>query len=182
MLRVECGNLKCWTDTVRIAGDNSWVNPVVILSLFGPRNAVRAAWARLCGGKGRARRYGNNLNVGDYQVALDETVKYITIQTPMSRQMLHIVMLHPMATHQASPFTTWFYQVGPEPEERYFARLNRVCPVPFKPEWQETLWKLGQEEKLITPLRGAGLPGYLVDASDKWGKLVKDGLLSGKLG
>jgi len=47
MQRVETNGLQCWADSVRYSNAAYWSREVAVLSMFGPRNAVRAAWARL---------------------------------------------------------------------------------------------------------------------------------------
>ena len=175
--KVECNGLHCWADSVRLLSANYWHQEVALLSLFGPRNAVRAAWARLSGKVKHA-----SLTLGDeLHLKLAETEKYVTIQTPMSRQMLHVVLIHPAATHQYSAFAPQFLQIGPEPEVGYFSRLNRMCPIPFRPAWREPLWRIGLENKLITPLPGFGIPGYMVQTTDVWAPFVKQHILDGSL-
>ena len=175
MQRVETNGLQCWADSARYSNAAYWSHEVAVLSMFGPRNAVRAAWARLSDKK------RSSVQIGQEHAALQQGEKYITIQTVMQRQMLHLVILHPAATHQYSPFARTFVQVGAEPEVGYFARLNRMCPIPFRPAWRERLWDLGREHKLIQPLPGFGLPGYSIDATEAWAPIVKQGIMSGEL-
>lgn len=175
MQRVDTNGLQCWADSVRYNSAAYWSHEVAVLSMFGPRNAVRAAWARLSDKK------RSSVQIGREHAALAQGEKYITIQTPMQRQMLHLVILHPSATHQYSPFARNFIQVGASPEVAYFARLNRMCPTPFRPSWREKLWTLGHEHALIKPLPGFGLPGYSIDATEAWAPLVKNGIMSGEL-
>lgn len=176
MYSVECNGLKAWADSVRFFNLHSyWRTEVAMISMFGPRNAVRASWARFL------QKKSSGVQVGDQTACLVEGVKYISIQTPMTRQMLHVVLLHPACTHQFTPFADNFIQVGPEPEIRYFSRLNRMCPIPFRPTWREPLWHLGIENELIVPLPGCGMPGYVIHTTGKWSEVVKSGIQNGVL-
>lgn len=172
--KVECSGLWCWADGARFIPDR-WNHDLAVLSVFGPRNAVRAAWARLA-----QRRHGS-LTIGQSRACLVEGEKYVTIQTPMTRQMLHLIVIHPAATHQYTPFAKSFLLVGPEPEVRFFGRLNRMCPIPFRPAWREALWAMGREHGLIQPMPGFGLPGYKVDVTEAWAPLIKSGIENGGL-
>jgi len=174
--KVECGGLWCWADGARFLHANQWHQDVVALSMFGARNAVRAAWARLS-----SRTRAASLTIGQSYAYLVEGEKYVTIQAPMARQMLHLIVVHPAATHQFSPFAKSFFLVGPEPEVRFFARLNRMCPIPFRPTWREALWSMGREHNLIKPLPGFGIPGYTVDTTEAWAPIIKAGIENGGL-
>lgn len=177
MQRVECGGLQCWADGVRFLNTAYWSQEIGVLSMFGARNAVRAAWARLS----TKARHSSYLEIGGKHACLVEGEKYVTLQAQMTRQMLHLVILHPAATHQYNPFAQNFLQIGPEPSVRYFPRLNRMCPIPFRQTWREWLWENGLENSLIKPLPGFGIPGYLIDATEAWAPLIKQGIESGKL-
>lgn len=179
MLKVNANGLECWADSLRVGPRTStyWgTEPLVLLSMFGPRNSVRAAWASLL----QAKKY-RHLSVGDFNVKLMDDVHYASIQTPMPDRMLHTIILHPLATHQLSPFANGFLQIGSSPEEGYFQRLNRLCPIPLRAEWREELWKAGLQKGLIAPLPGVGIPGYKVSVSKDWADVVKAGILAGDL-
>jgi hypothetical protein len=179
MLKVTVGGLTCWCDTFRYTGTSTaWEKPLVMLSLFGARNAVRAAWARCAGRK----RNGDLLHIGEDRVTLADDGKYITLQQPIGHQQLHLIMIHPLATHQCSVFATGFAQVGHDADVGYFSRLNRMCPVPFRPSWREPLWQMGLEAGLISSLPGFGVPAFKVAvAGDAWKAVVKQGITSGAL-
>lgn len=148
-----------------------------MLSIYGDRACVRAIWAHLCE---MSKKYTSHARIGSESLAIDPG--YQTITQTIGPQKLHIIMLHPATTHQWSPFKDWFLVVSPNPEDVFYNRLNRVCPVPFRPQWKHTLWALGLAHKLITPLDGFGMPGYKVKASyDLWANCVKEAITEGRL-
>lgn len=178
MQRVEVKGLSCWCDTFRYSGaSTAYDKPLVMLSLFGSRNSVRAAWARLVGRK----RNGDALYIGDDRISLADDGRYITLSQPIGHQQLHLVVIHPLATHQASVFGPAFAQVGEDSATAYFARLNRMCPVPFRKEWCAPLWELGQQAGLIADLPGFGVPAFRVTVGDGWSAVVKQGIETGRL-
>jgi hypothetical protein len=132
------------------------------------------------------------LHVGDSYIELAENEHYVSISNMLSKQMLHMLIVHPAATHQVSPFSNGFIQIG-TPEEclkRYYPRLNRMCPVPFRESWSESLWDLGLQNKMIVPLPGFGISGYVVSVTDKkleessgpgWATIIQTALTEGVL-
>lgn len=189
MYSVDCDGLSCWSDSARFL-DGSWDRDVVMLSLFGNRNAVRAAWARLSGSK-----YGS-VSVGSFHASLgnrngDSGIRYTTVLTPTGKATVHLVIIHQAATSQVSAFAKEFYEISPHPEETFFVRLNRMCPVPFRKTWREQIWRLGRDKGLITPLPGFGMPGYTVstvghpadedDESLNWSKVIQEAVGEGVL-
>jgi len=161
MRQVSTGGLKCWSD----AGVTSYYSELLFLSLFGPRNSVRAAWAALMQRK--------DVVVGEDHRRLMKGADYHTVSTTISRQMLHTVIVHAAATHQYSVFNDTFLLIGPDPEKSFFDRLNRMCPVPFKEEWSPWLWEEGLKRNLIQQKASYGVPAYLVGTSDDWAGVVK---------
>lgn len=169
--------VSCWSDGYRSAGYRG----LVYLSLFGNRNAVRAIWARMLTDRGMGPQMGPD----DYVSGCQKGVKYVSLQTMLSHQIQHLVIVHPEATQQLSPFAKSFYVASETPETDFFGRLNRLCSVPFRPEWAPILFERGlaaEPYALIYPLKGFGIPAYQVDASpDGWRDLVvaaaKEGVL-----
>lgn len=172
MLRVQAEGLSCWSDSCRTQG-----HAAILLSLFGHRNAVRALWARFFNSK----IWTADLRVGLSQYRRIEAATYHTIQAPMPRAQLHVIIVHTLATRQASPFSESFFQVGPEPQERFFEGLTRRCKVPLRPSWREAIWALGLEHGLITPLDGHGLSVHQVQTGEAWTKVVQQALQEGKI-
>lgn len=178
LLEVE-GNLPCHSDTLR-SKDESWRSELVLLSIFGPRNAVRAAWATLSKVSGRRGRCGS-ISVGGKDVGMREGVSYSTVHAPLERGLLHTVIFHPMLGHNA-PDTGFIYQTGPDANRRYFNRLARWCPVPLRSTWAEPLWDLGREHGTVVEVSGHGREVWHVSTTrDTWEPIVRDALISGKL-
>lgn len=182
MLRVKpySGGISCWTDSYRLmSGGSSYHETVAMLSLFGDRVSVRAIWAKV---HNRGKKLDSLLEVGGKHLTVDEDM--VTVHSTMGEDRLHLVMIHPAMTHQWSPFASWFMVAG-RPEEAkvlFFNRLNRTCPVPFRPAWRETLWAIGREGKVIEELAGFGLPAFKVSASaEVWGPIVKKAIQDGSL-
>jgi hypothetical protein len=178
LLEIE-GDLPCHSDTLRTHGD-TWRSDLVLLSMFGPRNAVRAAWANLSKVSGRRGRHGS-ISVGGKTVGMRENVAYSAVHAPLERGLLHCVIFHPMLGHNA-PDTGSFYQVGPNADRRYFTRLARWCPVPFRSSWQAPLWDIGRENGTIVEVNGHGREVWHVSTKrESWEPLVRDALISGEL-
>jgi len=178
LLKIE-GDLPCHSDTLR-ARSNGWCSELVLLSMFGPRNAVRAAWATLSKSSGRSGRTGS-ITVGGQSVRMSTDVAYLTVNAPLERGLLHCVIFHPMFGHNA-PDLGFIYQTGPEAERRYFERLARWCPVPLRTAWCPTLWDLGRTHGAITPVDGHGREAWHVSTKrDVWEPIVRDALVAGEL-
>jgi hypothetical protein len=180
LLPVRTGGFTCWCDTLR-----SYAGEVVLMSLYGPRNAVRAVWAKL----NSSERRNPTIEIGGGEYGRAQGVLYATINTPMGGGSdLHTILVDRRATRGGED-KKFYYQVGPDPERRFFARLAERCPLPLRSAWAPDLWELGQattedesSSPTITKLAGHGLPVYRV-ATDgaSWGPLVKAALLEGKL-
>jgi hypothetical protein len=159
----------------------NYQSAAIMISLYGPRNAVRAAWAHFSSGQ---KAHQRSLEIDGETVPPDENAHYVTLRSVLHDEaMLHMVILHPLATHQTSPSLPVFFQVGEDAEaqRRFYWRLNRACPVPFRASWQTVLWRLGREASLIEAVGGFGLPCYRVQAGDAWAEVVKAGIVSGEL-
>jgi hypothetical protein len=178
LIEIE-GDLPCHSDTMRVIGDG-WRSEVVLLSMFGPRNAVRAAWATLAKVSGRRGRVGS-IRAGGDNVGLAGGVAYSTVTAPLERGLLHCVIYHPMLSRNA-PDVGFIYQVGPDASRRYFDRLARWCPVPLRTSWCAPLWDLGRERGAIALMNGHGREVWnLSTKRDVWESIVHDALLAGGL-
>lgn len=177
MLKVSHGGIEAWADAAR-SHPGGWGNggDLVMLSMFGPRNAVRSLWATLVGGGKTA-----GVMIGKDYFSAATGVRYASVQTPMPRRMTHLILVDPACTHQVSSFAGQFVQLGASAHEDFFSRLNRFCPVPFRRSWRDALWTLGLESELIAPLPGFGIAAYSVDAGPQWAGVVKSGIQNGVL-
>lgn len=173
------GALPCYSDTLRVHGEE-YRSELVMLSLFGPRNAVRAAWANLSKSSGRRGRCGS-ITVGGRTVGMGEGIGYLTVSAPLERGLLHMVIFHPMFSHNA-PDVGSFYQTGPDAGRRYFTRLARWCPVPLRTAWRSSLWDLGRKHGAIVQAEGHGREAWKVSTlTDTWEPIVRGALTEGGL-
>lgn len=173
MITVTSRGMTCWADSYRQVGYGG----IIFLSIFGDRNAVRAAWASLF-----SRKKWEGINVGDNHARCTEGAHYSTISSPIGKGSLHAMVLHSSMTRQASTFDTSFFQAGPDGAVRFFDRFSQMCAVPLRPEWREVIWQMGIEAKLIKPLAGFGLDIHEITTETKeWAPLVKDAVLDGRL-
>jgi hypothetical protein len=173
------GDLPCHSDTLRVRGEG-WNTEIVLLSMFGPRNAVRAAWAKLSKSSGR-RGHRQPISVGGENAKLAEGVTYSTVSAPLERGLLHTVIFHHMLGHNA-PDLGFIYQTGPDASRRYFDRLARWCPVPLRADWRAPLWDLGRRAGAITVLKGHGREAWHVTTKrDAWESIIREALVAGEL-
>lgn len=174
---VKHQGMTCWADSYRKVGYSG----LVLLSVFGNRNAVKAVWATLVGSSGKRNRHESVL-VGEHYVRRMDDAVYSTIQAPLGEGQIHMVLLHASATQQSSIFESSFYQMGPSAETRYFARLSQLCPVPLRRKWRDDIWAIGLEGELIVPLEGFGMTIHQIDTTgEKWAPLVQKAIVEGKL-
>lgn len=174
------GSLSCYSDALRVDASDRWRSTLVLLSMFGPRNAVRAAWATLAKSSGRRGRTGS-IAVGDTRVGLAEGVGYSYTSAPLDRGHHHILIFHPMLSHNA-PDLGYVYQVGPGAERRYFERLARWCPVPLRAAWRERLWDLGRAAGAVTETKGHGREVWRVATTrEVWEPIVRAAIAAKEL-
>jgi hypothetical protein len=172
------GALTCHADALRVTG-NGYRSELVLISMFGPRNAVRAAWATLSVVGRRGRR--ESIQVGDTYIAKSERASYTTVNPPLERGLLHCVIFHQQLGHNA-PDLGYVYQTGPDAERRYFDRLARWCPVPLRAAWREPLWDIGRARGAITEVTGHGREVWHVATKrEVWEPIVRDALVAGEL-
>lgn len=175
------GDLPCYSDTLRVSGAaGAWRSDLVLLSMFGHRNAVRAAWAKLSKAAGR-RGYHESIDVGGTSVAKAVGVAYTMAHAPLERGMLHCLIWHPMLGHNA-PDVGFVFQTGPDAERRYFDRLARWCPVPLRAAWRTPLWSIGRAHGAIVEMGGHGREVWHVSTKrDVWEPIVRDAIVAGEL-
>ncbi len=173
------GDLPCHTDTLRVRKVSNWRSELVLLSMFGPRNAVRAAWAKL---SSAARRgVAESIDVGGTNIAKADNASYTTVTAPIGRGLLHCVIFHQQLSHNA-PDIGFVFQTGPEAERRYFDRLSRWCPVPMRAAWRQPLWDLGRAHGAIVEINGHGREVWQVATTrEAWEPIVSAALIAGEL-
>lgn len=174
------GALPCYCDTLRAFGGSYYGgSTLVLLSLFGPHNAVRAAWADLF--KATRRKYVNGIRIGGQEVKRDNDLAYVSSSASLGRGLLHLVVFDPRLGHLA-PAEEFFLQAGPNADELYFDRLSRWCPIPFRASWRARLWELGRAAGAITLLPGHGREVWRVTTTrEVWEPIVTTAITDGSL-
>lgn len=186
LIPVDANGFRCWSDTFRYYGQGE----IVLLSLFGPRNAVRSAWATLVQPDKKRTKTNPHIPIGSQNARRAEGRPYSTISTQLgSPRLAHTIMVDRRATRGGESFDH-FFQVGPNPELRYFQRLSQLCSVPLRPTWAADLWEMGQVPRVeghkttaaIQACNGHGLPVYRISTvGEEWHLIVRDALQSGRL-
>lgn len=181
MERITYKNFSCWCDSYRAASLH-YGGKVVLASLFGNTNEVRAIWAALIRGQQRGQyvqvKRGSDPHT---YLSLDEKSSYIQLRRPLDRQHIHIVLLHPEATTQLSAFEGYFHLLGAHPEQTFFNRLCRLCPVPMRASWRETIWALGVHYELIKEIPGYGVPAHTIYTDGRWVEVIQNAVKEGVL-
>lgn len=164
--------LRCYADTLRYEEPGR----IVLLSMFGPRNAVRASWAKLV--QHTRRTYMPGIHVGGVYVSKEANTSYFSAHAQIGRGLLHTLLFHPHLSVNA-PDTGCFYTLD---AAGYFARLAPRCPVPFRAGWADALWRLGLAAGAVRALPGHGREVWRVaTTSDSWAPIVTAALAAGEL-
>lgn len=173
VVSVEMGGYQAWCDGYRSSG-----GCLTYLSIFGVQSNVRALWARMVG----SSRSHNYLGVqGDF-LRCEDGVRYLSFRSVLSKQMAHIVILHPDATAKVSPFSGRFDLVSLDPVAQYWERFTRMCCVPFRDSWRERVWELGLAAGLIEPMQGFGpFSGYTISTGAEWEGVMEKAIQAGEL-
>lgn len=171
MIALEHRGFKVWCDGYRASNHH-----LVFLSLFGPQSAVRALWADAVGEKRPA------ITIGDKYLSL-ESEKYTSIRSMLDEHNLHLVVVHPQATSLVSPFAKMFVVLSENPAEQYWPRFSRMCSVPMRQTWRESVWRIGTERKLITSLEGIGpVQAYRIETNtEKWATAIRESIAAKEL-
>jgi hypothetical protein len=176
------GTLPCYSDALRVIPreSNYGASKLVLLSMFGNRNAVRAAWAKLSKAASRSG-YRESIDVSGTPVAKSNDDSYSTVFAPIGRGRLHCLIWHQQLGHNA-PDTGVVYQAGPDASTRYFDKLAKRCPVPLRAGWAPALWTLGQEHNAIKLLEGHGREVWSIDTTrETWEPILRDALIAKEL-
>jgi hypothetical protein len=151
-------------------------NSVLMMTVFGPRESVTAAFARLFTGSSR-KKYATTFSVGNFGslYPLDRTAyDHMRQRVPDTRNSWAMTLL----AHQAIPdkFDTenhLFYVLVPEAWSQenpnaaprsgsapdpgsapghFLGMLDRAVPLPLLPSWADYLWLEGIDRGLVTPV------------------------------
>lgn len=157
---------------------------LVFLSMYGPQNAVEAAWARLLGIRKKrsedAYYYddkGKIMIEGD-QIRIDPHHRPVSVKSALSEGKMHLVCVDPALTTFHGANASFFYFADPPSEFR--SRLGRHLSIPTHSDWNDWLWGTGISSSLVQLLEGFGHEVYRVDANqDQWLPLIQEALLNG---
>lgn len=177
IVEVTTSTLGCYSDWCVY---DRYTN-IIGISLFGSRNGVNAVWARLQG-----KRRDSTVLVNNRDMRLQEKTHYVTLQAPLPAKGPdghHRILVHPDTTNQASVFGSSFMLLSNTPEESFWLRFNRMCPIPLKDAWRQAIWDIGMREGLITSYDSEGAMGgyHIVTNSKNWLEPIKLGMKNGDL-
>jgi hypothetical protein len=153
---------------------------VVYLEMVGPKQAVRANWAALAGGRVQW--------IGRQRVELDGMKRHALVQTALPCGWLDAVLIHKQASLQALQPEEPFYlldsgdgQIPP----LFYPMLNKCLAIPLLEAWSNYLWTRGRDERLIEVLNDGEGQGYaawrVLPATEAWQSVVTSGLGSGSI-
>lgn len=168
-------------------------NSVLMMTVFGPRESVTAAFARLFTGSSR-KKYATTFSVGNFGslYPLDRTAyDHMRQRVPDTKNSWAMTLL----SHQAIPdkFDTenhLFYVLVPEEwractPPHFLGMLDRAIPLPLLPSWAGYLWLEGIDRGLITPIgkQIGTMAGWEVGTASKlskhtdrtWQAIIQDG-------
>jgi hypothetical protein len=148
---------------------------VVYLEMVGPKQAVRANWAALAGGRVHW--------IGRQRVELDGMKRHALVQTALPCGWLDAVLIHKQASLQAMQPEEPFYLLdagdGQIPS-LFYPMLNKCLAVPLLEAWVAYLWRCGREETLVALLNDGEGQGYaawrVLPAPEAWQHIVSGGL------
>jgi hypothetical protein len=150
---------------------------LVYLEMLGPKQAVKANWAALAGGKGRVHWLGSR------RVELDGMKQHIRVQASLPCGWGNIVLIHKQASLKEMNPEQPFYLLddGGQPiPPLFYPMLNRALALPLLENWTEYLWNAGRQQGLIHLLdegRGQGYAAWRVlPAAAEWQQVVRAGL------
>ncbi len=168
--------LPVHTPAVVLDPDN---DDVVYLEMVGPKQAVRANWATLAGGRVQW--------IGRQRVELDGMKRHALVQTALPCGWLDAVLIHKQASLQAMQPEEPFYLLdggdGQIPA-LFYPMLNKCLAIPLLEAWSDYLWARGREEgpgeKLIQLLNDGEGQGYaawrVLPAPEVWQAVISSGL------
>lgn len=148
---------------------------VVYLEMVGSKQAVRANWAALVGGRVQW--------IGRERIELDGMKNHKLVQAALPCGWSDYVLIHKQASLQAMNPEEPFYLLDEGKQQipaLFYAMLNKCLAIPLLEEWSDYLWKCGREEKLIELLNEGMGQGYaawrVLPAPEEWQRVVQAGL------
>jgi hypothetical protein len=154
---------------------------VVYLEMVGSKQAVRANWAALVGGKVRW--------IGRQRIELDGMKNHALVQASLPCGWSDYVLIHKQASLQAMSPEEPFYLLDGGSEQQipslFYPMLNKCLAIPLLASWSDYLWARGREERLIELLNDGIGQGYaawrVLPASEEWQRVVQIGLAAAQL-
>jgi hypothetical protein len=152
---------------------------VVYLEMVGPKQAVRANWAALAGGRVQW--------LGRQRVELDGMKGHVLVQTALPCGWSDYILIHKQASLQAMQPEEPFYLLDSGDGQLpalFYPMLNKCLAIPLLETWSDYLWARGREEgpgeKLVQLLNDGAGQGYaawrVLPAREAWQKVVQAGL------
>jgi hypothetical protein len=172
--------LPVHTPTVVLDPDH---DDIVYLEMVGPKQAVRANWAALVGGRVQW--------IGRQRVELDGMKRHALVQASLPCGWLDAVLIHKQASLQAMQPEEPFYlldggdgQIPP----LFYPMLNKCLAIPLLETWADFLWARGREAgqgaRLIELLNDGAGQDYaawrVLPAPEAWQEIVQNGLRGGQ--
>ena len=149
---------------------------VVYLEMVGSKQAVRANWAALVGGRVHW--------IGRQRIELEGMKNHKLVQAALPCGWSDYVLIHKQASLQAMNPEEPFYLLDEGRQQLpvlFYAMLNRCQAIPLLEAWSAYLWVRGREEKLIELLNDGTGQGYaawrVLPAPEEWQRVVQMGLV-----
>lgn len=174
--RVLDRDLVVWSDGARVVDGK-----LAYVSLFGPRNAVRALWAKLVAKK------DSTIQIADVDDAIGfGGERYVTMTAPLpprdastKSDSMHLVSVHVAATNQLGLSAKAFFviaQRGEDPADAWWPMFARMSAIPMRRTWRRALWCEGVAPRnrddfpaLISEAKGFGMSAHRVVVDDaRW--------------
>lgn len=148
---------------------------VVYLEMVGAKQAVRANWAALVGGRVQW--------IGRQRIELDGMKNHKLVQAALPCGWSDYILIHKQASLQAMNPEEPFYLLDEGRQQipaLFYAMLNKCLAIPLLETWSDYLWQRGREEKLIELLNEGTGQGYaawrVLPAPEAWQQVVQMGL------
>jgi hypothetical protein len=152
---------------------------VVYLEMVGSKQAVRANWAALVGGRVQW--------IGRQRIELDGMKNHELVQASLPCGWSDYVLIHKQASLQSMSPEAPFYLLdegGQQIPPLFYPMLNKCLAIPLLETWADYLWARGREEgagaKLIQLLNDGTGQGYaawrVLPAPEEWQRVVQAGL------
>jgi hypothetical protein len=153
---------------------------VVYLEMVGSKQAVRANWAALVGGKVQW--------IGRQRIELDGMKNHDLLRSTLPCGWSDYILIHKQASLQAMNPEEPFYLLDGGAQEipsLFYPMLNKCLAIPVLEAWADFLWARGREERLIHLLNEGVGQGYaawrVLPALEEWQRVVQVGLETRKL-